>query len=85
MIADALLELLVCPKSKGPLIYFPRGEKNQDLADGFLLAPGARLKYRITDGVPVMLVDEAEEVPADAVKKLVALARELQLRIPPGL
>ena len=82
MLADALLEVLVCPKSKQPLIYFPRGEADRDEADGFLLCPASRLRYPIKDGVPVMLVEEAISVDAQAVEALVARARQLGLRIP---
>ena len=81
MLADALLEVLVCPKSKQPLIYFPRGEADRDETDGFLLCPASRLRYPIRDGVPVMLIDEASPVDGMALDALVARARELGLRI----
>ena len=84
MLADALLEVLVCPKSKQPLIYFPRGEADRDEADGFLLCPASRLRYSIKDGVPVMLVEEATTLDAAAVEALVARARQLGLRVPAG-
>lgn len=74
-----LVEILVCPKSKQSLIYFPRGEADRDAAEGFLLCPASRLRYRIDDGVPVMLVDEAQELSADAVNELSRRARELGL------
>ena len=82
MLADALLDVLVCPKSKQPLIYFPRGEDDRDEAEAFLLCPASRLRYPIKDGVPVMLVEEAISVDAPAVEALVARARQLGLRIP---
>ena len=82
MLADALLEVLVCPKSKQPLIYFPRGEADRDEADGFLLCPASRLRYPIKDGVPVMLVEEATSVDPAAVEALVTRARQRGLRIP---
>jgi len=81
VLADALLEVLVCPKSKQPLIYFPRGEADRDETDGFLLCPASRLRYPIRDGVPVMLIDEATPVDGTALEALVARARELGLRI----
>lgn len=81
MLADALLEILVCPKSKQPLIYFPRGERDRDEADGFLLCPASRLRYPIQGGVPVMLIDEATPVDAEALAALITRARELGLRI----
>ena len=46
-----LLEVLVCPLTKGPLEY--------DRARGELISRGARLAYPVRDGVPVMLADEA--------------------------
>ena len=82
MLADALVEVLVCPKSKQPLIYFPRGEADRDEADGFLLCPSSRLRYPIQEGVPVMLVDEATVVDAATVDTLVARARQLGLHVP---
>jgi uncharacterized protein len=76
-----LVEILVCPKSKAPLIYFPRGENNEDEASGFLVCPTSRLRYRIESGVPVMLVEEATEVPAETVERLVSRARELGIPV----
>jgi hypothetical protein len=44
---NKLLELLVCPVTKGPLVY--DREKQE------LLSRSARLAYPIRDGIPVML------------------------------
>jgi uncharacterized protein YbaR (Trm112 family) len=66
-----LLDVLVCPKSKQPLVYFE--------SEGFLLCPASRLRYRIDDGVPVLLVEEATEVPASELERLVRRAKELGL------
>lgn len=82
MLPAELLEVLVCPKSKQPLIYFPRGDADRDEAAGFLLCPSSRLRYPIQDGVPVMLVEEAAELPAAEVDALVARARALGLALP---
>ena len=49
-----LLEILVCPLTKGPLEY--------DRAKGELISRGARLAYPIRDGVPIMLPEEAREL-----------------------
>ena len=65
MLAPDLLDLLVCPKSRQPLVYFPEG-------DGFLLCPASRLRYRIERGVPVLLIDEARELSQAEVDTLVA-------------
>jgi uncharacterized protein YbaR (Trm112 family) len=63
----SLLEVLVCPKSKQPLLYFEE--------EGFLLCPASRLRYRIDDGVPVLLVEEATEVTVEETERLVRQAR----------
>ena len=46
-----LLELLVCPVTKGPLVY--------DEAAQELISESARLAFPIRDGIPIMLVEEA--------------------------
>ena len=46
-----LLEVLVCPVTKGPLEY--------DRTRGELISRSARLAYPVRDGVPVMLAEEA--------------------------
>jgi uncharacterized protein YbaR (Trm112 family) len=46
-----LLEILVCPLTKGPLTY--------DRARNELISPQAGLAYPIRDGIPIMLADEA--------------------------
>ena len=46
-----LLELLVCPLTKGPLTY---DRKNNEL-----ISKQADLAYPIRDGIPIMLVSEA--------------------------
>jgi uncharacterized protein YbaR (Trm112 family) len=61
-----LLEILVCPESKKPLLYFE--------AEGFLFCPESRLKYRIEDDIPVMLIEEAERVSEAEASNLVARA-----------
>ncbi|HEY5006509.1 MAG TPA: Trm112 family protein [Caulobacteraceae bacterium] len=46
-----LLEVLVCPLTKGPLVY--------DRAAQELISKEAKLAYPVRDGVPVMLPEEA--------------------------
>ena len=46
-----LLEVLVCPLTKGPLTYDRQAQE--------LISKQARLAYPIRDGIPIMLVDEA--------------------------
>jgi uncharacterized protein YbaR (Trm112 family) len=82
MLASDLLDILVCPKSKAPLVYFPKGETGDDEKAEFLLCPASRLRYRIDDGVAVLLIDEAEELSAGEVERLVARARTLGLSVP---
>ena len=53
-----LLEILVCPVTKGPLVY------DKDKQE--LISKSARLAYPIRDGIPVMLEDEARRLePAE--------------------
>ncbi|MEH6728358.1 MAG: Trm112 family protein [Hyphomicrobiales bacterium] len=47
-----LLELLVCPVSRSPLVLDEGGD--------WLLSKKARLKFPVRDGIPIMLVDESE-------------------------
>ena len=49
-----LLEILVCPITKGPLIY---DKEKQEL-----IAKSSRLAYPIRDGIPVMLEEEARKL-----------------------
>lgn len=49
-----LLELLVCPLSKGRLTY--------DATAGELISEKAKLAYPIRDGIPIMLISEAREI-----------------------
>jgi len=82
VLGDALLAVLACPRSKQPLVYFSRGEDDAAGTAGFLLCPASRLRYRVDGGVPVMLVEEADELPAAEVERLLARARELGFAVP---
>ena len=77
-----LVALLRCAKTHEPLIYFPRGEGDRDEATAFLVCPGSRLRYRVDAGVPVMLVEEAEELAASEIGELIARASALGLPVP---
>jgi uncharacterized protein YbaR (Trm112 family) len=57
-----LLEILVCPVTKGPLIY---DKEKQEL-----ISKSARLAYPVRDGIPVMLEDEARTLSAEEIEKL---------------
>lgn len=52
-----LLEILVCPVCKGKLVYRK--------AAGELVCKADRLAYPIRDGIPVMLEQEARQLPAE--------------------
>lgn len=49
-----LLEMLICPLTKGPLRY--------DRVRNELVSEQAGLAYRIRDGIPIMLVDDARPI-----------------------
>jgi uncharacterized protein YbaR (Trm112 family) len=51
-----LLEILVCPKCKGDLEYKPEPDER-------LICHACRLVYRVEEGIPVMLIDEASPLP----------------------
>ena len=53
MLDKELLDILACPKCKGDLDYDVENEK--------LICNECRLKYDIKDGIPIMLIDEAEQ------------------------
>ena len=53
-----LLEILVCPVTKGELIYDREAQE--------LISKKAGLAYPIRDGIPVMLADEARRLDDDA-------------------
>jgi len=52
MLQDWLLELLRCPRCKGELRYETSPES--------LVCPACAVRYPVRDGIPVLLVDEAE-------------------------
>jgi len=52
-----LLDILACPICKGPLVY--RKDENE------LICKVDRLAFPIREGIPVMLEDEARQLPAD--------------------
>jgi uncharacterized protein YbaR (Trm112 family) len=54
---EKLLSILVCPQDHGPLLL---------IGDEFLYNSRLRRAYRIEDGIPVLLVDEAVAVTDEA-------------------
>ncbi len=57
-----LLDILVCPVTKGPLVY------DKDKQE--LISRAARLAYPIRDGIPVMLEEEARRISEEEYDKL---------------
>lgn len=63
-----LLEILACPEDKGPLLYF----EDEDT----LYNPRLKRRYAIREGIPIMLIDEAEAVDDAENDRLLAKAEE---------
>ncbi len=61
-----LLEVLACPEDKGPLLYFADEER--------LYNSRLHRSYVVRDGIPVMLVDEAQSVTEEEHERLMAKA-----------
>lgn len=57
-----LLELLVCPVTKGPLIYLRESQE--------LVSRSARLAYPVRDGIPILLENEAREISDEEAERL---------------
>ena len=62
MLDPKLLEILVCPITKGPLLL------NKDASE--LISKSALLAYPVRDGIAVLLEDEARELQANEVEAL---------------
>lgn len=58
-LAPELLDILVCPKSKAPLEYVEGPPE-------VLICRESKLVYRVEDGIPIMLIEEAQ--PLDESK-----------------
>lgn len=61
---NRLLELLVCPVTKGPLDYLRDRQE--------LISRSARLAYPIRDGIPILLEGEARTVSEEELNRLPA-------------
>jgi len=64
-IDPVLLDVLACPVSRKPVVLSDDGN--------FLVCRDSRLVYRIDDGIPIMLADEA--IPLDEWERTRAAAR----------
>ncbi|MCB9389116.1 MAG: Trm112 family protein [Acidimicrobiia bacterium] len=62
-----LLAILACPEDKGPLLYL----EDEDI----LYNPRLARVYRVQDGIPVMLIEEAETVDAGEDARITAKAQ----------
>jgi uncharacterized protein YbaR (Trm112 family) len=56
-----LLEILVCPVTKGPLTYDRQKQE--------LVSRSARLAYPVRDGIPVMLEEEARRLTPEEIER----------------
>ncbi len=65
-----LLELLVCPVTKGPLTF------NREAQE--LVSRSARLAYPVRDGIPIMLENEARVLTDEEIEKLHAKSTPLR-------
>lgn len=73
MALDArLLDILACPADRGPLLYFADEDS--------LYNPRTQRRYRIDDGIPIMLIDEAEAVDDAEHARLLAKAEAEGIR-----
>lgn len=63
MIDQKLLEILVCPADRGNLLL---------IGDRLLYNPRLHKAYRIEDGIPVLLIDEAVDIEPDEHERLLA-------------
>jgi uncharacterized protein YbaR (Trm112 family) len=61
-----LLGILACPEDKGALWYFE--------AEDTLYNPRLKRRYRIVDGIPVLLVEESENVSDEEHERLMSIA-----------
>lgn len=57
-----LLEILVCPLCKSPLVYRKSAQE--------LICKADRLAFKIEDDIPVMLVDEARKLTPEETERL---------------
>lgn len=59
MLDKELLDILACPKCKGELEY---QVDEQNDKNGKLICRSCKLVYRVEDDIPIMLIEEAEEL-----------------------
>jgi uncharacterized protein len=67
-----LLEILACPQDKGPLYYLEDEET--------LYNPRLKRRYAVRDDIPIMLIDEADDVADDEHDRIMGKVEELGIR-----
>ncbi len=75
MLDESLLSILVCPADRGPLLLVSQEDGAESLYN-----PRLRRAYRIEDGIPVLLIDEARDVDDEEHARLMARARPADSR-----
>ncbi len=63
-LAQQLLDILACPKDKGPLYYLADEQS--------LVNPRLRLRYAIVNDIPIMLIDKAEAIDEAELARILA-------------
>lgn len=63
-----LLSILACPEDKGPLLYFAE--------EDCLYNPRLHRRYEVRDDIPIMLIDEAQDVDDDEHARLMSKAQD---------
>ena len=77
MLDQRLVSILVCPADRGALVYLPeQGLLAEHPGAALLYNPRLRKAYRIEDGIPVLLVDEAVEVSDEQHQRLMRAAEQ---------
>ena len=67
-----LLEILACPEDKGPLFYLA--------SEAALYNPRLKRRYTIKDDIPVMLIEESEQVSPSEHDRLMKKVESEQLK-----
>jgi len=69
-----LLSILVCPESRAPLVQVGDWLYSTD--------PATRKRYPVRDGIPIMLVDEAETVDEEEWGRVLNKAKRPDVKLP---
>ena len=66
-----VLDELVCPESRTPLVYFPETAERE----AFLFSPVSRLRFPIVDGIPNLVIEHATRLRESEAEALLAETR----------